>query len=163
MTTAPARLVMCDMLVGSVERIVQSNVLLRLLQRVRIVGMVVQKRQLSYTVVTQVQRVRLVTIIIKYTACVCVRLNIYLYVIVIIVHKNLIIIIIIIFPSTHTQTGHSEQFEQVLFDARPLRLMLKLHRAVKWCRAHPKLTITTVTTVFSIPVVYIALTVFKQN
>ncbi len=54
MTTAPARLVMCDMLVGSVERIVQSNVLLRLLQRVRIVGMVVQKRQLSYTVVTQV-------------------------------------------------------------------------------------------------------------
>ncbi|XP_064383534.1 uncharacterized protein LOC135332129 isoform X2 [Halichondria panicea] len=110
---APARLVMCDMLVGSVERIVQSNVLLRLLQRVRIVGMVVQKRQLSYTVVTQ--------------------------------------------------TGHSEQFEQVLFDARPLRLMLKLHRAVKWCRAHPKLTIATVTTVFSIPVVYIALTVFKQN
>ncbi len=56
MTTAPARLVMCDMLVGSVERIVQSNVLLRLLQRVRIVGMVVQKRQLSYTVVTQVWR-----------------------------------------------------------------------------------------------------------
>ncbi len=68
------------------------------------------------------------------------------------VHKYL-------FP--HTQTGHSEQFEQVLFDARPLRLMLKLRRAVKWCRAHPKLTIATITMVFSIPVV--ALTVFKQN
>ena len=45
---------MCDMLVGSVERIVESNVILRLLRRMKVVGMIVQRRQLSYTVVTQV-------------------------------------------------------------------------------------------------------------
>ena len=50
----PTRLVMCDMLEGSVERIVRSNWLLGLLERLRVLPMILQRRQQSYTVVTQV-------------------------------------------------------------------------------------------------------------
>jgi len=94
--TAPARLVMCDMLIGSVERIIQSNLFLRLLKRVRVTELIVHKRQISYTVVTP--------------------------------------------------TGHSEQFEQVLFNTRPLRLLLKASKGLQWLTAHspPASTIVAV-------------------
>lgn len=52
--SAPARLVMCDMLQGSIERIITSNWLLRLLDRLRISRLVIQRRQQSYLVTTQV-------------------------------------------------------------------------------------------------------------
>ena len=52
--TVPASLVVCDMVVGSVERIIRSSWLLRLLERLRVRSLVVQRRQLSYNVVTQV-------------------------------------------------------------------------------------------------------------
>ena len=52
--TVPARLVVCDMVVGSVEHIIKSSWLLRLLERLRVLSLVVQRRQLSYNVVTQV-------------------------------------------------------------------------------------------------------------
>lgn len=50
---APTRLVMCDMLVGSVERIIHSNSLLRFLQWIKILQYVVWKRQQSYSVQMQ--------------------------------------------------------------------------------------------------------------
>lgn len=52
--TVPASLVVCDMVVGSVERIIKSSWLLRLLERLRVLSLVVHRRQLSYNVVTQV-------------------------------------------------------------------------------------------------------------
>ena len=52
--SAPARLVMCDMLQGSIERIITSNWLLRLLDRLQISRLVIQRRQQSYLVTTQV-------------------------------------------------------------------------------------------------------------
>ena len=45
---------MCDMLSGSVERIVSSSWLLLFLERVRILKWIVQRRQKSYHVHTQV-------------------------------------------------------------------------------------------------------------
>ena len=45
---------MCDLLEGSVERIIQSNVLLRLLERLNVLSTVLHHREKSYTVVTQV-------------------------------------------------------------------------------------------------------------
>ena len=46
---------MCDMLNGSVERIVRSNWLLGLLDRLRVLRLVLKQRQRSYDVVTQVR------------------------------------------------------------------------------------------------------------
>ena len=40
----------------------------------------------------------------------------------------------------HSQIGASEQFEQVLFNVRPMRLTLKIYDVLRWCRAHPGLT-----------------------
>ena len=40
----------------------------------------------------------------------------------------------------HSQTGASEQFEQVLFNVHPMRLTLKIYDTLRWCRAHPRLT-----------------------
>ena len=51
---APARYIMCDMLQGSVERIIYSNPLLRALQRLKLVRYIVWKRQTSYSVQIQV-------------------------------------------------------------------------------------------------------------
>ena len=45
---------MCDMLSGSVERIVSSSHLLLFLERVRILNWIIQRRQKSYNVHTQV-------------------------------------------------------------------------------------------------------------
>ena len=53
--TVPARLVVCDMMVGSVERIIGSSWLLGVLDRLRVLSLVVQRRQLSYNVTTQVR------------------------------------------------------------------------------------------------------------
>ena len=50
----PTRLVMCDMLEGSVERIVRSNSLLRWMDKLHLLSFVVRHRQQSYAVVTQV-------------------------------------------------------------------------------------------------------------
>ena len=41
---------------------------------------------------------------------------------------------------TIMQMGVSEQFEQVLFNVRPMRLTLKIYDALRWCRSHPGLT-----------------------
>ena len=38
------------------------------------------------------------------------------------------------------QTGASEQFEQVLFNVRPMRLTLKIYDALRWCHTNPGLT-----------------------
>lgn len=57
--SAPARLVMCDMLQGSVERIISSNWLLQLLEKLRVSRLVIQKRQQSYLVTTQVNNILL--------------------------------------------------------------------------------------------------------
>ena len=54
MCAVPARLVVCDMVVGSVERIINSSWLLRSLDWLRVLALVVQRRQLSYKVTTQV-------------------------------------------------------------------------------------------------------------
>ena len=54
-STAPAKLVMCDMLVGSVERIVESSRLLWLLDRTKLMRLVIRWRQPSYLVITQVR------------------------------------------------------------------------------------------------------------
>jgi hypothetical protein len=43
---------MCDMLEGSVERIIHSNRFLVLLENLRIISFIVQSRQPSYTVLT---------------------------------------------------------------------------------------------------------------
>ena len=51
---APANLVMCDMLVGSVDRIVGSNWLLWILDRMKLMRLIIRWRQPSYLVVTQV-------------------------------------------------------------------------------------------------------------
>ena len=51
---APSSFVMCDMLSGSVERIVSSSWLLLFLERVGILKWIVQRRQKSYHVHTQV-------------------------------------------------------------------------------------------------------------
>ena len=48
---------MCDMLNGSVERIVRSNWLLGLLDRLRVLRLVLKQRQRSYDVVTQVRKI----------------------------------------------------------------------------------------------------------
>jgi hypothetical protein len=48
----PTRLVMCDMLEGSVEKIIWSNRLLRALEGLHIISFIVQSRQQSYAVVT---------------------------------------------------------------------------------------------------------------
>lgn len=53
--TVPARLVVCDMMVGSVERIIGSSWLLGVLDQLRVLSLVVQRRQLSYNVTTQVR------------------------------------------------------------------------------------------------------------
>ena len=50
----PARLVVCDMALGSVERIIRSSWLLGVLERLRVLALVVQRRQLSYNITTQV-------------------------------------------------------------------------------------------------------------
>lgn len=55
--SAPARLVMCDMLQGSVERIISSNWLLQLLEKLRVSRLAIQKRQQSYLVTTQVNNI----------------------------------------------------------------------------------------------------------
>ncbi len=52
--TAPARLVMFDVLQGSVERIIASNSFLTLLERLGLSKMIVHSRHESYTVTTQV-------------------------------------------------------------------------------------------------------------
>ena len=54
MHIAPSSFIMCDMLNGSVERIVSSSWLLSFLERVRILKWIVQRRQKSYHVHTQV-------------------------------------------------------------------------------------------------------------
>ena len=51
---APSSFIMCDMLSGSVERIVSSSWLLLFLERVRILKWIVQRRQKSYHIHTQV-------------------------------------------------------------------------------------------------------------
>ena len=51
---APSSFIMCDMLSGSVERIVSSSRLLLFLERVRILNWIIQRRQKSYNVHTQV-------------------------------------------------------------------------------------------------------------
>lgn len=50
---------MCDMLQGSVERIISSNWLLQLLEKLRVSRLVIQKRQQSYLVTTQVNNITL--------------------------------------------------------------------------------------------------------
>ena len=50
----PSSFIMCDMLNGSVERIVSSSRLLLFLERVRILNWIIQRRQKSYHVHTQV-------------------------------------------------------------------------------------------------------------
>ncbi|XP_065897600.1 uncharacterized protein [Dysidea avara] len=50
---APSSFVMCDMLNGSVERIIQSSRLLLFLQRIGVLNWVIQRRQKSYFVHTQ--------------------------------------------------------------------------------------------------------------
>ena len=50
----PANLIMCDMLLGSVEKIIQSNVVLRLLKRLHLVPLIVIHRDKSYQVQTEV-------------------------------------------------------------------------------------------------------------
>ena len=52
--TVPSSFIMCDMLSGSVERIVSSSRLLSFLERVRILKWIIQRRQKSYHVHTQV-------------------------------------------------------------------------------------------------------------
>ena len=51
----PARSVMCDMLKGSVERIIRSSYLLRLINRLRLISLIVVHQDTSYTVDTQVR------------------------------------------------------------------------------------------------------------
>ena len=51
---APSSFIMCDMLSGSVERIVSSSWLLLFLERVRILKWIVRRRQKSYHIHTQV-------------------------------------------------------------------------------------------------------------
>lgn len=48
----PARLVMCDMLEGSVERIINSNRILQVLKRLHIISLIVSSQQQSYAVMT---------------------------------------------------------------------------------------------------------------
>ncbi|KAL5493303.1 hypothetical protein EMCRGX_G014460 [Ephydatia muelleri] len=84
---APAKLVMCDMLVGSVDRIVGSNWLLWILDRTKLMRLIIRWRQPSYLVVTQ--------------------------------------------------SGETEQFEQVVLGVRPLRVALQAYRAASWIGAHP--------------------------
>ena len=84
---APANLVMCDMLVGSVDRIVGSNWLLWILDRMKLMRLIIRWRQPSYLVVTQ--------------------------------------------------SGETEQFEQVVLGVRPLRVALRAYRAAIWIGAHP--------------------------
>ena len=50
----PAHFVMCDMLKGSVERIVRSSFLLRLIDRLRLLTLIVVHKDISYAVDTQV-------------------------------------------------------------------------------------------------------------
>ena len=45
---------MCDMLKGSVERIVRSSFLLRLIERLRLLTLIVVHKDVSYAVDTQV-------------------------------------------------------------------------------------------------------------
>ena len=52
---APSRLIVFDMLCGSVERIISSNPLLRFLQWIRLLNRVIWKRQDSYSVEMQVR------------------------------------------------------------------------------------------------------------
>ena len=66
--TVPARLVICDMMVGSVERIIGSSWLLGVLDRLRVLSLVVQRRQLSYNVTTQV---RFILFIIRHSCKTC--------------------------------------------------------------------------------------------
>ena len=51
---APSRLIVCDMLVGSVERMIDSNPLLRFLQWIGVLRHVIWRRQDSYSVEMQV-------------------------------------------------------------------------------------------------------------
>lgn len=54
---APAGLVMCDLLRDSVERVVASSVAFRMVERVGLKDYILQHRQKSYVVVTQVSGV----------------------------------------------------------------------------------------------------------
>ena len=111
------------------ERIINSSWLLRLLERLRVLALVVQRRQLSYSVVTQV------------SMCIC-TINRYALLIECTRYVDLYDISVLWFVKTHTyiQAGASEQFEQVLFSVRPMRLSLKVYDALIWCKAHPRLT-----------------------
>lgn len=51
----PASFVMCDMLQGSVERVIASNIVFRVLERAKLRKYILILRQQSYTVVTQVR------------------------------------------------------------------------------------------------------------
>ena len=53
--SAPARLVICDMVQGSVEKIIRSFWLFGLLERLRVLQMIVKRRQISYNVMMQVR------------------------------------------------------------------------------------------------------------
>ena len=38
------------------------------------------------------------------------------------------------------QAGGAEQFEQVVFNVRPMRFSLGVYDVLRWCKGHPKLT-----------------------
>ena len=38
--------------------------------------------------------------------------------------------------SQTSQTGHTEQFEQVIFNVRPLRIALWVHRSARWMKVN---------------------------
>ena len=76
----------------------------------------------------------------------------YLQISVLYYNMGMYAVCILTYKCTHThthertpylQTGTAEQFEQVLFNVRPMRLTLKIYDTLRWCRTHPGLTSLT--------------------
>ena len=51
-----------------------------------------------------------------------------------------------------TQTGVTEQFEQVVFSVRPLRVALRVYNVARWLRTHPLSTAVAAAAMVTIPV-----------
>ena len=55
----------------------------------------------------------------------------------------------------HIQTGHTEQFEQIIFNVRPLKMAIWGHRSARWVRTNLHVvSIAALTTAAVVVVMY---------
>lgn len=117
---------MCDMLEGSVERIIHSNRLLGLLENLHIISLILHSRQQSYSVLTPVRSTISHTGIIGFTGHLLPSINIF--------HSSSLHHVCLYNLYIYLQDGVTEQFEQVVFSVWPVRIAIKITRAARWMK-----------------------------